>query len=167
MRNMFLPIGAGIVVALAGAVVVYSQQPEMIESQRKQNPPPTFIERPSREAAKGQAAKDPPAVNAVKEFMRAKLTHSQKVLEGLALEDFDLIAKNAQAMSLLSKDATWQVLQTPQYLQQSQDFQRAADAVTDAAKKKSLDGAALAYVELTMKCINCHKYVRGVGSGRP
>jgi hypothetical protein len=54
------------------------------------------------------------------------------------------------------------VLQTPEYLQQSQDFRRTADAVTEAAKKKNLDGTALAYVELTMKCINCHKYVRGV-----
>ncbi len=103
-----------------------------------------------------------PQANNVREFMRAKLTNSQKVLEGLSLEDFDLIAKNSQAMSLLSQAANWQVLQTPEYLQHSQDFRRAADAVTEAAKKKNLDGAALGYVELTMKCINCHKYVRGV-----
>jgi hypothetical protein len=97
-----------------------------------------------------------------KAFMRAKLEHSQKVLEGLALEDFDTIAKNAQAMSLLSLAASWQVLQTPEYAQQSLEFRRSADAITAAAKKKNLDGAALAYVEMTMKCVNCHKYVRGV-----
>ena len=34
--------------------------------------------------------------------------------------------------------------------------------MTEAARKKNLDGAVLAYVDLTMKCINCHKYVRGV-----
>ncbi len=105
------------------------------------------------------ARSEPP--NNVRDFMRVKLAHSQKVLEGLATEDFDEIAKNAQAMSLLSQATNWQVLQTPEYLQQSQDFRRTADALTDAAKKKNLDGAALAYVELTMKCINCHKYVRG------
>jgi cytochrome c556 len=100
--------------------------------------------------------------NKVRDFMRAKLTHSQKVLEGLTTDDFDMIAKNAQAMSLLSQATNWQVLQTPEYLEQSREFRRAADAVTEAAKKKNLDGAALAYVEMTMKCINCHKYVRGV-----
>jgi cytochrome c556 len=106
------------------------------------------------------ARSEPP--NNVRDFMRAKLSHSQKVLEGLTTEDFDLIAKNSQAMSLLSQATNWQVLQTQEYLQQSQDFRRSADALTEAARKKNLDGAALAYVELTMKCINCHKYVRGV-----
>lgn len=32
----------------------------------------------------------------------------------------------------------------------------------DAAKKKNIDGAALAYMETTMKCVSCHKYVRAV-----
>jgi cytochrome c556 len=102
----------------------------------------------------------PPKPNEVRDYMRAKLEHSQKVLEGLTLENFDLIAKNAQAMDLLSRATNWQVLQTQEYLQRSQDFQRTAEALTDSAKKKNLDGAALAYVELTMQCINCHKYVR-------
>jgi hypothetical protein len=103
-----------------------------------------------------------PQPNKVRDFMRAKLDHSQKLLEGLTLEDYDLIAKNAQAISLLSQEANWQVLQTPDYLRHSQDFRRTADAITEAARKKNLDGAALGYVELTMRCINCHKYVRGV-----
>jgi hypothetical protein len=99
---------------------------------------------------------------APKVFMRAKLDHSQKLLEALALEDFKGMAKQSQALSLLSLAASWQVLQTPEYAQQSLEFRRAADAVHNAAEKKNLDGAALAYVEMTMKCVNCHKYVRGV-----
>jgi len=99
-------------------------------------------------------------VNDVHDFMRVKLEHSKKVLEGLTTEDLDLVAKSAQAMSLLSQEATWQVLQTQEYAHRSQDFRRTADTLTQAAKKKNLDGAALAYVELTMKCIDCHKYVR-------
>ena len=35
-------------------------------------------------------------------FMRAKLAHSQNVLEGLATEDFDLIERGAQELSLAS-----------------------------------------------------------------
>jgi hypothetical protein len=98
----------------------------------------------------------------VSKFMQVKLAHSQKVLEGLALEDFDEIAKHSQEMSLLSQSSTWNVLQTPEYLRQSGEFRRTADALTQAAKKKNLDGAALAYVELTLKCVQCHKYVRDV-----
>jgi hypothetical protein len=28
------------------------------------------------------------------------------------------------------------------------------------AKDKNIDGATLAYLRLTMNCVNCHKYVR-------
>lgn len=99
-------------------------------------------------------------------FMRAKLEHSQKVLEGLTMEDFDKIAKHAQEMSLLSQASTWQVLQTPEYHDRSVEFRRSVDTLTEAAKKKNLDGAALAYVDVTMKCVSCHKYVRKVRMAR-
>jgi len=100
--------------------------------------------------------------NKVGDFMRAKLTHSQRVLEGLVKQDFDAIAKHAQEMSLLSQASNWQVLQTPEYRERSTEFRRSVDSLTEAAKKKNLDGAALAYVEVTMKCVTCHKYVRQV-----
>lgn len=99
-------------------------------------------------------------------FMQAKLKHSQQVLKGLAIEDFDLIAKNSQAMSLLCEDELWQVLQTPEYRARSAEFQRSVDAVTEAAKKKNLEAATLGYVDLTLKCVNCHKYVRKVRMAR-
>jgi cytochrome c556 len=103
-----------------------------------------------------------PPVNQVREFMRKKLVHSQKVLEGLTVDDLPMVAKHAQELSLLSQAAQWQVLQTPDYLQQSTDFRRAADTLAAAAGKGNLDGATLAYMEVTMKCVSCHKYVRGV-----
>lgn len=109
-------------------------------------------------AAKGQSQDQA----APKVFMRAKLDHSQKLLESLVMEDFNGLAKQSQQLSLLSLAASWQVIQTPEYAQQSLEFRRAADAIHNAAEKKNIDGAALAYVEMTMKCVNCHKYVRGV-----
>jgi cytochrome c556 len=54
------------------------------------------------------------------------------------------------------------VLQTPEYHDRSMEFRRSADAMTEAARKKNLEGAALAYVDVTMKCVACHKYVRQV-----
>jgi hypothetical protein len=111
----------------------------------------------------GQAApSQAQEVDNVSKFMRAKLLHSQQVLEALTTEDFEAIAKHSQEMSLLSQAATWQVLQTPEYRVRSTEFRRAADALTEAAKKKNLEGAALAYVETTLQCVHCHKYVRRV-----
>lgn len=112
----------------------------------------------TRAAEKQPAPRQP---NQVRDFMRAKLVHSERVLEGLTLQDFDLVAKHAQELSLLSQAAQWQVLQTPEYLHRSQEFRRIADRLTAAAREKNLDGATLAYVELTMECVQCHRYVRG------
>lgn len=97
-----------------------------------------------------------------REFMRAKLKHSQEIVEGLAVENFEQIAKNAQQLSLLSQATNWEVFQTEEYLVQSREFRRAADALRNQAKEKKLEGAALAYLDVTMKCINCHKYVRKI-----
>lgn len=104
----------------------------------------------------------PQRPNAVGPFMRLKLVHSQKVLEAIVTEDYAAISKHAQEMSLLSQAAQWKVLQTPQYAQQSSDFRRIADSLTTAGKDKNLDAAALAYVKLTLSCVDCHKYVRNM-----
>jgi hypothetical protein len=100
--------------------------------------------------------------NQVAGFMRLKLDHSQKLLEGLVLEDFELIEKHAQQLSLLAEDSNWQVLQTPEYLQLSVEFRRTADALGRAAHEKNLDKATLAYLGMTTKCVNCHEHVREV-----
>ncbi len=96
------------------------------------------------------------------DFMEVKLHHSQNVIEGLVSGDFDKIAKNAQDMSLLSLAETWQVLQTPQYIEYSKKFRTASDALADAAKKKNLDAATKAFNLVTLRCVECHKYVRDV-----
>ena len=113
-------------------------------------------------------AADGPAVepDKVAAFMRAKLGHSQNVLEGLAVEDFDLIDKGAQDLALASQASSWQVLQTEDYARHSDEFRRSCNALRAAAKARNLDGAALAWMEVTMKCIQCHKYVRDAERGR-
>lgn len=93
-------------------------------------------------------------------FMKVKLDHSQKTLEGLAKGDFDLINKHSQAISLLCEDELWMVIQTPEYRERSKEFQRSVSAITDAARQKNLEAATLAYVDATLKCVACHKYIR-------
>jgi hypothetical protein len=93
-------------------------------------------------------------------LMRKKLESSQKVLEGVAVNDFDKIADNAEALIALSKEAQWKAVSTPQYELYSNDFRRTADALSKHAKEKNLDAATLDYVELTLTCVRCHKHVR-------
>jgi hypothetical protein len=96
------------------------------------------------------------------DLMQRKLAASQKVLEGIALGDFDKIGKQADELIQVSKQTEWRVLKTPQFELHSNDFRRVADNLAKDAKDKNLDGAALSYVELTLTCVKCHKHVRGI-----
>jgi cytochrome c556 len=111
-------------------------------------------------AIAGIAADAPPQPDRVAVFMRAKLGHAEHVLEGLAVADYELIERAAQELSLASLDSNWQVLQTEDYVRQSAEFRRACDSLKKAAQEKNLDGATLAWVDVTLKCVQCHKYVR-------
>jgi hypothetical protein len=93
-------------------------------------------------------------------LMRRKLDSSQRVLEGIALSDFDEITKHARELIDISKQAEWQVLKTPQYDLYSNDLRRNAEVMIEQSKRKNLDGAVLAYVDLTLTCVKCHKHVR-------
>jgi len=97
------------------------------------------------------------------EFMRMKLEFSKKVLEGLTLEDYTGISKNAKALKRLSEAAEWEVPTIPNatdYVAFTSEFQRVADELVQKAKDRNIDGATLAYLRLTVNCVNCHKYVR-------
>jgi hypothetical protein len=110
-----------------------------------------------RQAVAAEQAVEPDQVAV---FMRAKLAHSQDVLEGLSLADFGLIAKGAQELSLASQASSWQVLQTEDYARHSAEFRRSCDTLRRAASEENLDGALVAWMEVTMKCVQCHRYVR-------
>lgn len=98
-------------------------------------------------------------------FMQAKLQHSQKILEGLALENYDTIIKHAQELSLLSLESHWNVLRTQKYVDQSAEFRHSIDRLIEAAKAKDVDATSLGYVDMTLKCVHCHKYVRSGAAG--
>ena len=103
-------------------------------------------------------AKDPKKDD--ENLMRRKLTQSQKVLEGIALNDFEKMSSGAEELIAISKLAEWKVLKDPNYELFSNEFRRRANQVVVAAKEKNVDAATLAYVEMTMTCVRCHKHVR-------
>ncbi len=98
-------------------------------------------------------------------FMRQKLEYSKNVLEGISLEDFTLIARNARALKEMSEAAAWRNSVIPnaeEYLSHTLKFQRLADELKQNADERNLDGATLTYLQLTMTCVKCHNYVRHV-----
>jgi len=94
------------------------------------------------------------------EFMRKKLEASNKILEGLALEDTDLIKEGASQLAEMSHTEKWLVSQDPMYKQFSNEFRRNALKLVEAANDRNIDRAALRWMDTTMSCIECHRFVR-------
>ena len=93
-------------------------------------------------------------------FMRGKLQSANQVLEGLVTEDFSLISKGAGELKKISDAAKWRVSNDAMYRQHSAEYQRKVAQLEQAAADKKLDAAALAYTNVTMSCIECHRWVR-------
>jgi len=93
-------------------------------------------------------------------FMQKKLDYSREIVAGLATEDFERIGKAAQDLMMLSHEADWNVATTPQYLKASNDFRDTTSRLRDVSHDKNLDGATLAYFEVTLNCVRCHKQLR-------
>jgi hypothetical protein len=89
----------------------------------------------------------------LKPLMKRKLEASQKVLEGIALNDSELVGKNADELLQISKAVEFKVLKTAQYELYSNEFRSGVENLGEMAKSKNGDGAALAYVEVTLTCV--------------
>jgi hypothetical protein len=93
-------------------------------------------------------------------FMMKKLDASRTIVGGLAMENFAQISEAAQDLMLLSQEAEWNVIQAREYFQLSSEFRASAARLRDSASDKNLDGSTLAFFEVTLNCVRCHKYVR-------
>ena len=93
-------------------------------------------------------------------WMKQKLKYSQEILNGLALEDYDLIEKSALSMKGLSRIEAF-VRQKPEgYRTQLKTFEFSVSELARNAEDKNIDGATLAFTQMTISCVNCHKELR-------
>ncbi len=143
-------IGAGGLTMTQFAATQETQAPKKAEPAQKEDAKP----------AKKNDEKTTPARQGVSKFMRMKLEASQQVLAGLALEDFELIQEGAAKLEEMSAAEKWRVTNDPFFREHSVDFQRVAQRLVKNGKDGKLDAAALSWVEMTLQCIECHKWAR-------
>jgi cytochrome c556 len=92
--------------------------------------------------------------------MRQKVAYSQQVLVGIVLEDYGLIANNAEKLVELSNKTNWYSRQVPEYELFLTEFRRNAQELMKAGQQKDLDVASRAYGQMTLSCVSCHKFIR-------
>ncbi|MDP6556840.1 MAG: hypothetical protein QGF59_28010 [Pirellulaceae bacterium] len=93
-------------------------------------------------------------------WMKKKLSYSQEILNGLATEDYELIQKNAMAMKGLNRIEFFVRRKPEGYRTQLKTFQFSVDELVRNAEDDDLDGATLAFTQMTISCVNCHKVLR-------
>ncbi|HWB14383.1 MAG TPA: hypothetical protein VG826_34475 [Pirellulales bacterium] len=93
-------------------------------------------------------------------WMKKKLEYAEKTLEGIAKADFAEIEANAKSMNALSSIEEFVRGRSEAYTHQLKAFDHATKELMRCCEAENLDGATLAYMELTLSCVNCHKHLR-------
>lgn len=99
--------------------------------------------------------------------MRQKLAHSKSILEAIMTSNYEELDSHATALARVTESAGWWVLQSPEYRLQSSAFLRSVQDLIEAAKRRDLDGALKSYNTMTMRCYECHKYMKGARIAKP
>ena len=95
----------------------------------------------------------------VNQVMREKLTHAQKILEAVVTSDWVSLETHSRELEQLTNDPRWMVLKYPEYAQHSSAFVRAVQDLHRAAAQRDLEKTPQAYIAVTLRCVDCHRYL--------
>lgn len=95
-----------------------------------------------------------------KDYMRAKLNFCQALMEGLSVKDFDMLKTAATEIQNITDGEMWTVYDTPEYQRFSDELKRSAGEIVRTAEEKNLEGTTIRFFDMTLKCIDCHEYLR-------
>jgi hypothetical protein len=118
----------------------------------------TPSEKPEQKEGSGDK-KDEPA-GSLHRFMRQKMQASNLILEGLCMDDLKTVAAGTQTLMKMPSEAKWRVSNDMMYRRYSNEFVQAVEELQKEAEENDIDGASMAWVNVTMKCMKCHKWVR-------
>ena len=93
-------------------------------------------------------------------WMKQKLIYSQNILRGLVTENFELVQANATNMKALNRIEYFVRRRPEGYRTQLQSFQFSVEELLRHCQDDDLDGATLAFTQMTMSCVQCHTQLR-------
>lgn len=145
-----LPLIVMLACALAPLAAQLAAQTEKSEKSQPKEPP----------QARDGVRDDGRPVTDLRQFMRAKLAASNKILEGLATDDLALVKDGARSLNKMSLSEKWRANNDVMYKQFSAEFQRVTTDLIQAAEDGNEDLATLKWMGAMMACIECHRFVR-------
>lgn len=148
-----ITLGLGLVLLLASA-----RPSRLISSSEAQDPKPAKEQPPV--AGDGSADKKDEPGKGLERFMRQKLQASNLILEGLCTEDMKKVSDGSSTLMKMSGEENWRVSNDMMYRRYSKEFVHAVEELQKEAEDNDMDGTSMAWVNVTMKCLKCHEWVR-------
>lgn len=105
-------------------------------------------------------SQEPQARSSKVGIMRMKLEPAKSILEGIALGDFQSVQKSTEQIRKLTLDSNWMHIQTEKYRENTSNFERSLNLLKRMCEEKDMDGVTLAYMQVTMRCVECHRDLR-------
>jgi len=93
-------------------------------------------------------------------FMRQKLACSDKIFEGITLENYSLVISNGVQLRLMTQSNAWAEVKHPAYLEKTGHFQADVTAMVEAARVSNTPALLKAYTRVTADCVDCHQTLR-------
>jgi len=94
--------------------------------------------------------------------MRQKLDAAAKLLEGLAVQDKDLIHEGSAVLTELTRADVWRSLKDAEYREHTQAFRTAIKRLDEAAQESRFDAAQLEWLAANKSCFDCHSHLRAM-----
>ena len=95
----------------------------------------------------------------LKRVMHDKLEHAQQMLAAVVTSDWPALERQSRDLLRVTENPAWAAaFKTPMYARQSEAFLRATQDLVEAAQRRDLEVAPIAYVSLTLTCVQCHRY---------
>ena len=93
-------------------------------------------------------------------WMAKKIEYSKAILEALTSGRYDDIEKHAEQMRLIGKVEGFVRGRSPSYKTHLQTFDLATRELKRQAVARNIEGATLAFHQLTTSCVTCHQTLR-------
>lgn len=93
-------------------------------------------------------------------FMRQKLGYTQKLIEGITLENYDMVSTNTIHIWSMTQSNIFKVTNDRDYAEKTETFQRDIAELMDAAHVKNTPDIIKTYSKVTKDCVDCHQHFR-------
>jgi hypothetical protein len=100
-------------------------------------------------------------------WMAKKLEYSKDILEALTAGRYEDIEKHAEQMRVIGKIEGFVRGRSSSYKTHLQTFDLATRELKRQARTKNIEGATLAFHQLTTSCVNCHQSLRETTDAKP